>query len=255
MASLNLSPDEIKVLESVRQRLAQVVSSLQKFKDDVVHSQPLPPASSIQASTTIIQQNLRTLTSFVAENATLLERIALHPSTNFPGRQHEAILLQLLRKKPEPSVETLLDEGRETARKLGGDGNAGAWKAQRALWKWAREYCDERIGQYAREETLQVYTAEERAMGIENVRTGLRKSMDEEEDEDEDEDEEGDEGNGVKDGGKTGVAGGDELAKMARFKLARNSVVGRFEMPPNADWEAKRKMVGVGVGVGKFPGR
>jgi len=44
MASLNLSPEEVKILESIRQRLAQVVSSLQKFKDDVVVGQPLPPA-------------------------------------------------------------------------------------------------------------------------------------------------------------------------------------------------------------------
>ena len=44
MASLNLSPDEVKVLESARQRLTQVVNSLQKFKDDVALGQPLPPA-------------------------------------------------------------------------------------------------------------------------------------------------------------------------------------------------------------------
>lgn len=44
MASLNLLPDEVKVLESIRQRLTQVVSSLQKFKDDVALGQPLPPA-------------------------------------------------------------------------------------------------------------------------------------------------------------------------------------------------------------------
>lgn len=44
MASLNLLPDEVKVLESIRQRLTQVVNSLQKFKDDVALGQPLPPA-------------------------------------------------------------------------------------------------------------------------------------------------------------------------------------------------------------------
>lgn len=44
MASLNLSSDEIKVLESVRQQLAQVVSSLQKFQEDLHKGNPLPPA-------------------------------------------------------------------------------------------------------------------------------------------------------------------------------------------------------------------
>ncbi|MBE3042426.1 hypothetical protein IMZ48_07570, partial [Candidatus Bathyarchaeota archaeon] len=44
MASLNLMPDEVRVIEYVRQRLTQVVSSLQSFKDDVAIGQPLPPA-------------------------------------------------------------------------------------------------------------------------------------------------------------------------------------------------------------------
>ena len=44
MASLNLIPDEVRVIEYVRQRLTQVVSSLQSFKDDVAIGQPLPPA-------------------------------------------------------------------------------------------------------------------------------------------------------------------------------------------------------------------
>ncbi|SPO07653.1 uncharacterized protein DNG_10348 [Cephalotrichum gorgonifer] len=240
MASLNLSMDEVKVLESIRQRLTQVVSSLQKFKDDVAIGQPLPPASSIQASSTIIQQNLRTLTTYLSENSSLLERVAVHPATNFPGRQQENVLLQLLRKKPEPDVEELLARGRDTAAGLtsaasGTGGDAGdAWTEQRELWAWARRYCDERIGQYAMEETHQVYTAEERAAGLDTVRTGLRKGVDEQEDESEDEDEEG--------GAEAKETVPDEVRRVARLKLVRDAIVGRFELPPNADWESKRKL-------------
>lgn len=109
-----------------------------------------------------------------------------------------------------------------------------AWREQRELWGWARKYCDERIGQYAMEETNEVYTAEERTLGIENVRTGLRRNLDEEKDEDEDEDEE--EG-AAAEGGNGGVP--EEVRRVARLKLVRDGVVGRYELPQNADWQAK----------------
>lgn len=104
-----------------------------------------------------------------------------------------------------------------------------AWREQRELWGWAKKYCDERIGQYAMEETHEKYTAEERAMGIENVRTGLRKDVEEDEDEDEEE--------GAK-GTKDTVP--VEERRMARLKLMRDGVVGKYELPPNANWQAKR---------------
>ena len=180
--------------------------------------------SSIQASTAIIQQNLRSVTTYLSENAVLLERVAVHPSTNFPGRQHENVLLSLLRKKHEPPVEELFEKGRTTAAEavVGEE----AWREQRDLWGWARKYCDERIGQYAMEETNEVYTAEERAIGIENVRTGLKRNLDEEEEEDEE-------------GEKKEIVP-EEVRRVARLKLMRNGVVGRYELPPNADWQAKR---------------
>ena len=193
-----------------------------------------PQRSSIQASTTIIQQNLRTLTTYLSENAVLLERVAVHPATNFPGRHHENVLLQLLRKKPEPSVEELFEQGRATAAAaLVGD---DAWREQRELWSWAREYCDERIGQYAMEETHEVYTAEERAAGIENVRTGLRRGLDEEEEDEEEKAE----------------SVPEEVRRVARLRLVRDGDVGRYELPPNANWQAKR-MPGK-PGVPEMPG-
>ena len=72
---------------------------------------------------------------------------------------------------------------------------AGKEKEDEELWVWARGFIGERVAKYAIEEAGSNYTAEEREMGIENVRTGLRRKLEddegsEDEDEDEDEDEE-----------------------------------------------------------------
>jgi mediator of RNA polymerase II transcription subunit 8 len=140
------------------------------------------------------------------------------------------------------------------------DGGAGAsddaWGAQVELWAWARRYCDERIGQYAMEETNQEYTAEERAMGVENVRTGLRRAGAGAGDENAEEDEDGF-------GGESGAARArgpaesvpEEVRRVARLKLVRNSVVGRYELPPNADWEAKRRLGMAARGPARGPPR
>ncbi|ERS99295.1 uncharacterized protein SPSK_04431 [Sporothrix schenckii 1099-18] len=62
------------------------------------------------------------------------------------------------------------------------------------VWYEARRWCMDRLGQFIREEAPDVYTKQEREMGVENVRTGLRRSLEEddedEDDEDEDEDDE-----------------------------------------------------------------
>ena len=47
------------------------------------------------------------------QNSDVFSRVAVHPSTNFPGRTQEGILLQLLRKKPEPDVAAAMDQGRD----------------------------------------------------------------------------------------------------------------------------------------------
>jgi mediator of RNA polymerase II transcription subunit 8 len=128
------------------------------------------------------------MTDHLARHADLFQRVAVHPSTNFPGRTQENLLQQLLRKKLEPHVEEWVEDGRTTQATT----EAGNEKDDEELWKWAREYIGERVAKYAIEEAGDNYTAAEREMGIENVKTGLRRKLedDEEEDEDEDEDEE-----------------------------------------------------------------
>lgn len=71
-------------------------------------------------------------------------------------------------------------------------------KALEVIWSAVRRACQERIGEYVMNEEGDSFTAEEHEMGIENVRTGLLRSFDDEyEDEDDDEEMDVDEVNGV----------------------------------------------------------
>jgi hypothetical protein len=160
---------------------------------------------------------MRSLLDIVSENQELFSRVAVHPSTNFPGRTQENILLQILRKKPEPDVEAAFDDGRKTFAALGpapgegqlqnvngGDHGAapaivgdGVLAALEARWKTASNFTEHMIQQIAEDDPY--YTAEEREMGVENVRTGLRRvfeDYEEDEGDDEDDDDEDDEEGG-----------------------------------------------------------
>jgi mediator of RNA polymerase II transcription subunit 8 len=94
-----------------------------------------------------------------------------------------------LRKKLEPQVENWVEEGR--AAETGINGAAKAGEDEEELWSWAQDWIGMRVAKYAVEEAGDNYTVEEREKGIENVNTGLRRTLDEDESsEDEDEDEE-----------------------------------------------------------------
>ncbi|KAJ3579497.1 hypothetical protein NPX13_g1067 [Xylaria arbuscula] len=211
MSSLGLSQEELKSVEQTRQRLSQLSSSLNSLKNDVFMSNLLPKIDSLQASADILNHNVHAILEILAQNNALFSRVAVHPSTNFPGRTQENILLQLLRKKPEPDVEAKIDKGRETlatmslpgnAAQMGGGGGAAAAAAavnprdkEAALgdiWGNTRNSCQERIAEYVVNEEGDYFTAEEHDIGIENVRTGLQRNF-EDEYEDDDEDMEDDE--------------------------------------------------------------
>lgn len=206
---------------------------------------------SLQASADILQHNLRTLLDIVTQHNDLFTRVAVHPSTNYPGRTQEGILFQLLRKKADPDVANSMDEGRKTlanlaqvetstsmangsrgndpsgnnnshsnsAMLLSSDPNAeqdGAVMARieaqetelEDIWSRAQQACHERVMRYAQDEDNDPYTAEEREMGIENVRTGLRRPLesDDEDDDDDEEDEDDDDTNKLA-GGMRGTGG------------------------------------------------
>ncbi|KAI1077317.1 mediator of RNA polymerase II transcription complex subunit 8-domain-containing protein [Whalleya microplaca] len=223
MASLDLEPDQLKAVEQTRQRLSQISSSIGSVKADVYASNPLPSLDSLQASADILQHNVRTLLELASQHSDLFSRLAVHPSTNFPGRTQENILLQLLRKKPEPDIASAQDEGRKivaalmrnttttttttTASAPGfrgeeqGDAAEGAMpidgpiRELEDIWVAARDFCNERIMDYAMNEEGDPFTEAEHEAGIEHVRTGLRRTFYEDEDEeDEDEGEDGEDG-------------------------------------------------------------
>lgn len=152
---------------------------------------------------------MRSLVDVMSHNNELFSRLAIHPSTNFPGRTQENILLQLLRKKPEPDVATSMDEGRrmyqETAeavgltgddlnkaRVKGGEDEDDPESMFGMQWGAARVFIGNRSEKYIQSgESEDPFTKEEREIGVENVRTGLRRVLEEYEDDDEEEDEDG----------------------------------------------------------------
>ncbi|TQS33979.1 hypothetical protein Golomagni_05659 [Golovinomyces magnicellulatus] len=231
MATLGLDDDELKSVEQTVSRLAQLSSSIQSLKMDILKSNPLPHPNSLQASAQILQRNLQTVLDSLSENSDLFSRLALHPSTNYPGRTQENILTQLLRKKLEPDVEELVLKGRETAKLATAEGVAELQQ----IWDEIRAWTQSRIAAYVREEAGDAYTKEERDMGVENVRTGLTRDVEEEDDDDDEDDEDGDE-----DGDE---AGDDETKQVVRgpepetllFFMAR----AEFEVPRNVEYERK----------------
>lgn len=237
-------------------------------------------------------QNVNSIQEITNENAELLQRIALHPSTNYPGRTQEHILLTLLRKKLEPDIESWVEEARETARaagldpsklvpggKLGGgygdddsDNDAYGLDDQEGeippdpfneQWADIRDACFEGIKDYIENQAPEPYTIAEQQMGIKNVRTGLKRSLEEESEEDEDEeDEEDDEDMGgvLKDGtavpvmgqGAPGSAGGvpSKVPGLQPEHLFWFAARGDLNLPPYVELASQRKV----REAGKKPG-
>ncbi|KAI1431357.1 mediator of RNA polymerase II transcription complex subunit 8-domain-containing protein [Xylaria sp. CBS 124048] len=206
MASLGLTHEELKAIEQTRQRLAQLSSSLNSLKHDAMMSNPLPNLSSLQASADILNHNVNAILDVFAANNDLFNRVAIHPSTNFPGRTQEGVIGLLMRKKAEPDVQDAMDKGREmlaslpVPRIVSFDSTATPEVAKEAaleeVWNTTRDACQARIADYVMHEESDMFTAEEREMGIANVRTGLQHAEYEYDDEEDEDDEDG-EGDGI----------------------------------------------------------
>lgn len=188
---------------------------------------------------------------------------------------HENILLQLLRKKLEPGVEEWVERGRETTRELrganappsssdgssvgigGGPGIAGGpvgagngagagGEAQlEAVWRDVRAWTVERVQKYVLEEAGDVYTEDERRMGVENVRTGLRRGLEEDDDDEDDEDDEeesDEEGGGGGGDGDVVMSGQSQKTKKPTKPTGPEPEMlfwfearGDFDLPRNVD--------------------
>ncbi|KAI1445863.1 mediator of RNA polymerase II transcription complex subunit 8-domain-containing protein [Annulohypoxylon stygium] len=206
MESANLTQDDYKALEATRLRLMQVSSAIGTLKASVLSSNPLPNLESLQNHADILQGKIQSVLEGMSSTlvADSFSRITVHPSTNFPGRTQQPILLQLLRKKPEPDVELAMDEGRKIFAEwsqssdssdahidAGKGGGKGVGELE-AVWESARKFCQTRLTEYVEDEGNDMFTEEERVRGVENVRTGLKRSLLDDEDEDEDEEEDSD---------------------------------------------------------------
>ncbi|KAK1455412.1 RNA polymerase II mediator complex component Med8 [Colletotrichum melonis] len=273
--ALGITADEFKAIEQTRQRLFQLSNSIQGLRMDVLKSNPLPPPASLQAQSQILLRNLQSLLETLTENTHVFQHLHVFPDVSYPGRVHENILLQLLRKKLEPGVEEWVERGRETTRELRGGANAapppslsdgssvgigggpgiaggpvgagnGGGEAQlEAVWRDVRAWTVERVQKYVLEEAGDVYTEDERRMGVENVRTGLRRGLeeDDEDDDDEDEEEESDEEGGGGGGDGDVVMSGQSQKKKKPTKptgpepemLFWFEARGDFDLPRNVD--------------------
>ncbi|KAF4630437.1 hypothetical protein G7Y89_g7700 [Cudoniella acicularis] len=172
MAQVGLGQEDLKALEQTRQRLYQLKNNIASLKGNILQSNPLPPWHSIQNSTSILVTSLQSLSAHLETHSEDFNRIAVHPSTNFPGREHEGILIHLLRKKLEPGVEKAVEEAREV-------GQTHKDGSDEELWDWSRDWIEGRLRAFAENEAPDDFTAEERERGLENVNTGLRRKLDE----------------------------------------------------------------------------
>ncbi|KAK1994950.1 hypothetical protein LX36DRAFT_583397 [Colletotrichum falcatum] len=252
--ALGISADEFKAIEQTRQRLFQLSNSIQGLKIDVLKSNPLPPPSSLQAQSQILLRNLQSLLETLTENTHVFQHLHVFPDVAYPGRVHENILTQLLRKKLEPGVEEWVERGREATSELraaasgggvgGGVGGGGGGEAGlEDVWREVRDWTVERVQRYVLEEAGDVYTAEERERGVENVRTGLQRSL-EDDDEDDEEDESDEEGGGDGDVAMSGQGQQQQQKQQAKppkptgpepEMLFWFEARGDFDLPQNVD--------------------
>lgn len=304
---LNLSPEDVRALEATRNRVLQLSNTLGSFKNEIYMTSPLPNPQSLQSSARILNQNMAYLLEILQQHSATFQRIVVHPSTNYPGRTQEHVLVQLLRKKLEPQVETFVERGREEALAAGIDPTssfASNEKSQQErdrarqvrrdeellkygrdvdedddddesddedddgendvnepigigdAWADSRAWCQARLGEFVRDDFNDSYTAEERALGIEKVRTGLRQNLEDEDEDDEEGDEEDTDGDqtmtdvpsvtpssgapasqqsGGTGPGQIGTLPGEEPERMLWY-VSR----GDRELPPAVELEAQR---------------
>ncbi|KAK4181300.1 mediator of RNA polymerase II transcription complex subunit 8-domain-containing protein [Triangularia setosa] len=289
MASLNLLPEDLKHLDLLRNRFATLSLNLSNAHRNMALTYPLPSRESLQASAAIIQTSLRSLQSILSENTELFQRIAVHPSTNFPGRTQLDFLSSMLRKKPEPEIETKMELALEKARESGidastlvskrrgggemddeededygrgdgGDDDAGD-EPTNEQWADCLYIFEGSLRDYIQVQEQRSYTVEEQQMGIENVRTGLRRNLleeeesEEDEEDDDEEEEDGDEDLVMMDGSSwgRGVGGGIQQSSLQQQTRGNTAVQpehlfwlyarGRTDLPQRIELESKRAPV------------
>ncbi|CAN8100878.1 unnamed protein product [Discula destructiva] len=303
---LGLGQVELRALEQTRLRLQNLTHSLASFKHDLQMNNPLPNPQSLQASAVILKNHTNYLLDHLTKQTALFQRLAVHPSTNYPGRTQEAVQTQLLRKKLDPQIETLVEAARAEAEAagispdrsfvsherllaeqarlkiarrqakfgfgavaddessddddgersgsgsdggVGGGGYDGGERVNEPIglgdvWVDCVAWSKHRLARFAKEEGESLYTAEEREMGVENVRTGLKRSLEEsesesEEEEEEDEEEEEEEDEEEDGEGDTAMGG---VARVAALKAGGLGATGRDALAQRPEEDVKEWM-------------
>ncbi|KAL8730874.1 MAG: hypothetical protein Q9166_003801 [cf. Caloplaca sp. 2 TL-2023] len=221
-----LSPEDIRILEQTRQRLSQLTESLNSLNRDVHSPHPLPSWTSLTSRFSILAQNLSSLGAHLSTHASVLNSLSVFPLPNYPAREYENVLLQLLRKKLEPGVEEWVEEGYKRGKDvvgregvmaggLRGEGEMGKERGMGAkgemdeekwkeLWAWCPVRANEEAMGY--EWLTGKWTREEREEGMNG--------------EDEDEEDEGEEDGteGQKEEGMGGLGGEGALGRAVRME-------------------------------------
>ncbi len=152
--------------------------------------------AALQLHTALIDGNLKEIAVQLAKHQTLLASTVVFPLPQFPGRTQENILQQMLRTKLEPSVSDWIERGQNiapTASKSTPEGLSNADLDE--LWEGVPQLGQDLL---KRQKFGFDYTIAEKEMGVENVKTGLKRELivppeDEEEEVDEYDEEEGEE--------------------------------------------------------------
>ncbi|KAI5294944.1 mediator of RNA polymerase II transcription subunit 8 [Ascosphaera acerosa] len=249
-----LSHDQLKTLEQTRLRLLQLSQSISSLKDSIARHDPLPEWTSLQSRAAIISNNLSALSQHLSDNSALLSSLLAYPTPDYPGRSQAGILSQLMRTKLEPAAEDWIEKGRSAgtnasdqpgaAAAFGGGAQSGpptevgarrrvsedassstsdlSVQELKKLWRWAPIEAN----RLARQRNWGGnYTLEERAMGIENVVTGLQRRHADEEEEEEDGDEEDGEGQRMLEDDDSQDEEERELERMRLREMERNSML------------------------------
>ena len=158
---------------------------------------------SLQTRAGLLAADLSQLQTIFDANRGFLTAAHPYPHASFPGHSHEIVLQQLLRKKAEPTVEDWVDDNTNPSKVAKWDNgrDTGLKEDEQAeLWAFAKPTSTQAFGDmYSSGAFDYEYTLAEKAVGVENVVTGLRRKLnkylnDDEEDDEDDEDEEMEDG-------------------------------------------------------------
>lgn len=132
--------------------------------------------------------NLAELADVLNSQRELFSALHAHPMPNYPGLTEELRLQGMLRKKLDPRAEAWIDEALKSKKAVGEGDNGDLLPADQMekIWESAKPVSREIMAPMLEDEVFDDdYTIEERAKGVENIVTGVKR-VDEGEDDDED---------------------------------------------------------------------